>query len=172
MRKIFRAAALLAALACAGCAAQKTAVNPPAPAPANGDHSITLTWQQTFADSPACSSTVTASCISGFSEGYVSGSSQEQLHTDTTAVCTGSAQPETCTSTFNGVLPIGVVTFYVNTAYVDQNGAACSGAAAGTTGGAADCEAATDTTANPPTIGADAATNLACSAIDGKACGT
>jgi len=134
----------------------------PSPTPVGAaDHTITLTWSQSFADSPACSSTVKASCISGFTEGYLSGTVQEMLQADTAAVCTGSAQPESCASTFNGVIPIGVVNFYVDTAYIDQNGAACSGAAAGTAGGAADCLLATGTTANPPTVGADAATAIA-----------
>jgi hypothetical protein len=90
------------------------------------DHSISLTWQQSFVNNNACSSTVTTSCISGFNEGYVVGASQTQtqLHTDAAAVCTGTTQPEICTSTFNGLVPIGNVIFYVATTYVDQNGAA------------------------------------------------
>jgi hypothetical protein len=143
----------------AGC--KSNAVTPPAPPPANADHTITLTFQQNFADNPACSATVTTSCISGFDEGYVSGTAQTQLHTDAPTICTGTTQPESCTTTFKGVVPIGVVVFYTNTTYVDQSGAACSGAVAGTAGGAADCVVATDTTANPPTVGADSATNLA-----------
>lgn len=93
----------------------------PKPRPVE-DHSITGTWNQSFANNGACSSTVTTSCISGFNEGYLQGTTQVQLHTDVVSVCTGTTQPETCTSTFNGILPIGAITFYVATTYVDQNG--------------------------------------------------
>jgi hypothetical protein len=88
------------------------------------DHSISMTWQQSFVNNNACSSTVTTSCISGFSEGYMVGTSQTQLHTDTAAVCSGTTQPENCASTFNGLIPIGNVVFYVATTFIDQNGAA------------------------------------------------
>ena len=118
------AALCLTLIAClCGCTKQ-VAVQPPAPSPAV-DHSITMSWQQSFANNPPCSQTVAVSCISGFSEGYLAGgTTQTQLHADTAAVCSGSAQPELCTSTFNGVLPIGAIVFYVSTAYKDQNGAA------------------------------------------------
>ncbi len=133
----------LLALILFGCAAHNP-IPPPVP-PNSLDHSITLTWNQSFANNVACSGTVTTSCISGFNEGYLSGASQVQLHTDTTAVCTGTTQPEACTSTFNGLLPIGSVTFYVTTTYVNQSGVAGLATPA-------------DSPAVP--VGADSATNV------------
>lgn len=112
-----------------GCKARVPSPGP-TPAPA-ADHSITLTWQQSFANNPSCSSTVAVSCISGFDEGYQSDPSTDvQLHTDSAQVCAGTTQPESCTSTFNGTLPIGNVTFYVKTQYKDQAGTAGETAAA------------------------------------------
>ena len=117
MRKI-----LLIALLLAGC--KHVSVRPSQPPPVGAqDHTITLSWSQSFANNGACSSTVTVSCISGFIEGYITGTSTEnQLHSDAIAVCTGSTQPESCQSVFNGVVPIGNVIFYVRTTYVDQTG--------------------------------------------------
>jgi len=114
---------LLCVLLFAGCP-KSPIVNPPGPAPV-ADHSIAFTWNQSFANNGACSTTVTTSCISGFNEGFITGTStQNQLHTDTAAVCTGTTQPETCASTFNGVLPIGNDVFYVATTYVNSSGTA------------------------------------------------
>jgi hypothetical protein len=110
------------ALFLAGCASRPPA--PPPPPPLNLDHTISLTWSQSFANNSACSSSVTVSCISGFNEGYLQGATQVQLHTDTAAVCTGTTDPKNCASTFNGILPIGNVTFYVTTTFNDQNGVA------------------------------------------------
>ena len=139
MKQTLAVVMMITAMLC-GCT-KKVAVNPPAPSP-NADHSITLTWNQSFANNGVCSATVATSCISGFNEGYISGTStQNQLHADSSAVCTA-----TCTSTFNGVLPIGAVTFYVATTYVDQDGVAGVTAAA--------------TTATPNQVAADVATNV------------
>ncbi|MGH9770105.1 MAG: hypothetical protein ACRD4Q_00145 [Candidatus Acidiferrales bacterium] len=130
--------------ALAGCRA-KAPLPSPSPSPA-ADHSITLSWQQSFANNAACSATQTKSCISGFDEGYVDSSgADQQLHTDTAAVCAGSTQPESCTATFNNTLPIGNVTFYVKTMYEDQAGAAGETAAA---------------TSAPVAVGADTAQNV------------
>ena len=106
------------------------------PKPSGGlqDHAVSLSWQQSFANNGACSTTVTTSCISGFNEGYLIGSTQFQVNTNTSAVCSGTIQPESCTANFNAVLPIGLVVFYVTTTYVDQNGAAGVTAAAFSTG--------------------------------------
>ena len=109
------------------------------------DHSITGTWNQSTVNNGFCSSTVTTSCISGFNEGYLQGTTQVQLHNDTTAVCSGTTQPLNCASTFNGILPIGSITFYVVTTYVDQNGLAGVTAAA---------------LSAPVPVGADPATNV------------
>ncbi len=111
------------ALFCCGCGVR----NVPTPDPLHKpliDHTITLNWSQSFVNNVACSSIVTTSCISGFNEGYVVGTVQTQLHTDTNTVCTGTTQPLSCTSTFNGIIPIGNDVFYVATTYFDQNGVA------------------------------------------------
>jgi hypothetical protein len=130
----------------AGCP-KSVAVNPPTP-PINADHSITLVFNQSFADNPPCSATVTTSCINGFQEGYVTGTTNTQLHTDTQAICGPSVAPPAtnCSTTFNGVVPLGSVTFYVTTTGVDQNGAAISSKTSGL--------------ASPVAVGLDAATNV------------
>jgi len=130
---------LLLSLLLSGCAVRRV------PPPVIVDHSIAFTWNQSFANNGACSATVTTSCISGFNEGYLSGATQVQLHTDIATVCTGSTQPESCASTFNGILPIGNIVFYVVTTYVDQNGVAGVTAAA---------------LSSAVPVGADAATNV------------
>jgi hypothetical protein len=125
--------------------AHNTAVAPPTLPPSSpADHSITLSWTQSFADNFTCSSTVTTSCISGFQEGYVSGSTNVQQHTDTTAICNTTSGA--CTTTYSGTLPIASVTFYVVTTYVDASGIP------GTT--------AATTTASPVQVAADAPTGL------------
>jgi hypothetical protein len=128
-----------------GCT-KTTAINPPAPPP-NADHSVTLSWSQSEADSPVCSSTVTSSCLSGYSEGTVNGTTFTSLHTDTMAVCTGTTEPLACTTTFNtAALPIGSVTFGLVLDYVNATGTASTLAAI--------------TTATPITVAADAPTAL------------
>jgi hypothetical protein len=107
----------------AGC--HNNVVTPPVVPPTNADHTVTLSWSQSEADSPVCSATVTTSCLSGYSEGTMSGATFTSLHTDTMAVCTGTAEPLSCTTTFQtAALPIGSVTFGLVLNYVDQNGAA------------------------------------------------
>lgn len=117
MRKLLPLVLLLLA----GCAAHNTPVQPPSPLI---DHTITLKWNQSFVNNPACSSTVTSSCYTGFEEGTAIGTTLTKLHTDTPAVCSGTTQPESCTTTFNAQIPIGAVTFYVEADYLDQNGTA------------------------------------------------
>lgn len=116
---------LILAFALAGCAGRKP-ISPVVSPEAKPlvDHTITLVWNQSTVNNGFCSSTVTTSCISGFNEGYVVGTTQTQLHTDTPTVCTGTTQPLSCTSTFTGIIPIGNDIFYVVTTYLDQNGAA------------------------------------------------
>ena len=118
--KLLALGSLLLALVFTGCAAGHMG----APPPVNPDHAISITFAYNFADAPPCSASVTKSCINGFQEGYLQGASQVQLHTDTTAVCTGSSQPLSCTMNFNAVIPIGSLTFYVVATGLDQNGAA------------------------------------------------
>lgn len=119
----------LCGLGLLGCAARN-----PAPAPAPKplvDHTVTVTWNQSFVNNPACSSTVTASCISGFDEGYLDTTGKQvQQHTDAAAVCAGATQPEACSTVYTGILPIGAVQFYVATTFMDQKGAAGVTAAA------------------------------------------
>jgi len=117
--------AILASMFIVGCAGSVRPIqNNQGRKPHNEDHVITLNWSQSVANNGFCSSTVTSSCISGFNEGFMSGVAQNQLHNDNTSVCTGSTQTMSCTSTFNGILPIGSIVFYVVTTFVDQNGAA------------------------------------------------
>jgi len=135
---------VLFGLGFSGCAAAPPAhVTPPGQLV---DHTITLHWNQSFVNNPGCSASVTTSCISGFNEGYIDTTGkQQQLHTDTSAVCTGTTQPEACSSVFTGLLPIGLVPAYVATTYFDQTGAAGVTAAA---------------TSPPMQVGADVATNV------------
>jgi len=136
---------IVGVLLLAGCT-KTVAVNPPAPTPVV-DHTITLSWSQSEADSPVCSATITRSCLSGYSEGTVSGTTFTSLHTDAMTVCTGTTQPESCTTTFNSsALAIGSVTFGLVLDYIDQNGAAQVLPAV--------------TTATPTTVAADAPTSL------------
>lgn len=119
-----RLAAILLAVLAAGCSAARITAPQPDDKHKLVDHTITLTWNQSTVNNGFCSATVTTSCISGFNEGYVVGTAQTQLHTDTPAVCSGTTRPLNCTSTFNGIIPIGNDVFYVVTTYLDQNGAA------------------------------------------------
>ena len=114
---------LISTLCLLGCSA-RTHVSPQKKPRPVVDHSITLNFQQSFVNNNACSSTLTTSCISGFNEGFLQGTTPVQLHNDASAICTGMTQPESCASTFNGLLPIGSITFYVDTTFVDQNGVA------------------------------------------------
>jgi hypothetical protein len=129
---------ILAVIVLAGC--PKHVV----PTPPNADHAITLTFNQSFANNSPCSATVTTSCISGFNEGYISGATNIQQHTDTTAICTVSTGA--CKTTYNATLPIGSLNFFVVTTYLDQNGVAGVTAAA--------------TTAAPTQVAADMPTGL------------
>lgn len=135
---------LLFGLGFMGCAAAPPAhATPPGPPV---DHTITVKWNQSFVNNPACSAAVTASCISGFNEGYLDTTGKQvQQHVDTSAACAGATQPEACATTYNGVLPIGQVTFYVATTYLDQAGAAGVTAAG---------------TSAPVAVGADSSTNV------------
>jgi hypothetical protein len=144
MKKIFLLLPLILMLA--GCP-KTVAVNPPTP-PINPDHTVTLSWSQSEADSPICSTSVVSSCLSGYSEGTVSGTTFTALHTDTMTVCTGTTEPLSCTTTFQtAALPIGAITFGLKLNYVDENGEAQSLAAI--------------TTSAPVTVAADAPTGLA-----------
>ncbi len=109
-------------LAIAGCAARNSAGNSLANPPAAKDWTITATWQENFTNYVPCSSTVAKGCVSGFTWGYLQGTTEVPLKTSAASVCTGSAQPETCTDTTNATLGIGPITFYVVANYVDNAG--------------------------------------------------
>jgi hypothetical protein len=126
----------------AGCKANPT----PPPPPVNADHSITMLWSQSEANNGPCSTSVTTSCLSGYSEGYMNGTTFEMLHTDTMAVCSGTAEPLACTTMFNATIPIGSIEFALVLDYKDQNGAAQTVAAV--------------TTATPISVAADAPSGL------------
>lgn len=117
--RIRLALATLLLLVIGGCGVHSTTVPPPT---GNLDHTITMNWTQSFANNSPCSSTVTTSCFTGFNEGYTIGTTNTQIHTDTTAVCSGTTQPEACTSKFNSTLPLTSVVFYVTATYLDASG--------------------------------------------------
>lgn len=143
--KLLRFAPLLLVALLCGCP-KSVVVTPPGP-PINPDHTVTLTWSQSEADSPVCSTAVTSSCLSGYNEGVVSGTTFTSLHTDTMAVCTGSTQPLSCTATFQtAALPIGSVTFGLVLNYLNSAGTASS--------------LAPVVTATATTVAADAPTGL------------
>lgn len=112
------AALCLLATVLPGCAAKKVAVNPPS----QQDWTITVTWHEDFTNFVPCSSTVTKGCVSGFTWGYLQGTTQVALKTSAPGVCTGTTQPETCTDTVNATLGVGPVTFYCVANYVDNAG--------------------------------------------------
>lgn len=142
--KLLSMGLILSLLTMTGCSVQKSPSPNKHPKPIV-DHTISFTFNQSTVNNGFCSSTVTTSCISGFNEGYVQGTLQVQLHTDLPAICTGTTQPLACASTFNGLLPIGSITFYVATTFLDQNGVAGVTAAA---------------LSAPVQVGADPATNV------------
>lgn len=141
--------ASLACVALAGLAAgmvgcKNNVVTPPV---TNADHTVTLKWSQNEADNPPCSATVTKSCLSGYTEGFVFGGTTTALHSDDMSVCTGTTEPLSCTTTFQtAALPIGTVNFSLVLNYVDGNGAAQSLAAV--------------TTGTATTVAADAPTSF------------
>jgi hypothetical protein len=104
----------------AGCAARKSVGNSPVNSPAAKDWTITATWQENFTNYVPCSSRVTRGCISGFTWGYLQGTTQVPLKTSAPSVCAGSTQPETCTDSTDATLGIGPVTFYVIASYMDN----------------------------------------------------
>lgn len=111
---------VLAALS--GCAAHP-APTPVPPSPIK-DWTITPTWNYDFTNFVPCSATVTKGCVSGFTWGYLQGSTQIPLKTSPASVCSGATQPEVCTDTANALLGIGNVTPYVVANFVDNNGVA------------------------------------------------
>ena len=107
------------ALLLAGCAAH---VTPPTPV----DWTITPQFNYDFTNYQICSATVTTGCVSGFTWGYLNGTTQVPLKTSATTICTGTTQPEACTDSQNAQLPIGSLTFYVEANYLSLAGTASS----------------------------------------------
>ncbi len=137
---------LTVALIFAGCAAQ----NPVTPVvPVNPDFTINVTFNYDYTNFAACSGTLTKGCISGFTWGYLQGTTQVQLKTSANTACTGTTQPEACSDSTNSQLPMGSLTFYVIANYIDNSGNTGSTSAA--------------TTPTPTTVTAGAPTNAAVS---------
>lgn len=155
---------LLAILMCvSGCSAQKP-ITPVVPG--NPDWTIDVNFNYNFANISPCAAGVTTSCVSGFTWGYLNGSTQVPVKT--TAVSSYAACPATLplipditckqapdssnnTPFFdvgNSLLPIGGtgVIFFVTVNYFDQTGAAL--------------QTSPDLTTTPQIIGANGATGL------------
>lgn len=137
---------LLLALALSLCGCAKKVTPPPPPPPPPIDFAVTIKFGYDFTNFFACSATVTKGCITGFSWGYLQGTTQVPLHTATVSACTGSAQPQSCSDTTNTQLPIGSLTFYAKANYIDNNGVSGS--------------TQPSTTATPSQVPADAPTNV------------
>ena len=116
-------------LGLSGCAGQRPAPTPIPPSPIK-DWTVTATWSYDFTNFPICSATVTKGCISGFTWGYLQGSTQIPLKTSPTSACSGATQPETCTDTANSQLGIGSVIPYGIANGIDNNGNPVSSVAA------------------------------------------
>lgn len=113
---------LLLPLLLVGCAAK----NPVTPVvPVNGDWTITLNWTQDFTNETPCG-TAKVGCITSFTWGYISNGAPITLKTSPVSVCSGSAQPETCTDTTNATVGIGNVTPFAITNGFDNSGNAVS----------------------------------------------
>lgn len=149
MRTWKRAAAamLLTTAAIVLGACSHTPIKPPVPPPVNKDWAITLNWNYDFTNFIKCSPTVTTGCITGFTVGYMQGTTQVALPNNTVpvTVCTGAVQPQPCQYSGNSQLPIGDITWFCVTNFVRNNG---------TTG------TATATSAVPTKVDALSATNL------------
>lgn len=123
----------IATLMLAGCSTQPVHITTPPPPPTTVDFPVTVTWQYDFTNFFPCSTTVTKGCINTFSVGYQSGSMQVVLNTAPVTACTGTTQPESCTTSFNTKLPVSPspgLTWSVVTNFLDVNGNAGSTSAA------------------------------------------
>jgi hypothetical protein len=125
-------------LFCVGCVAQKP-VPVPIPAPLR-DWTLTANWQYDFTNFATCSTTVTAGCVTGFTWGYLKGTTQVPLKTSllpfTPCAVAPAVQVPPCVDTTttpltfhdtaSGVVGIGPVTPYVVANGLDNNGVAVS----------------------------------------------
>jgi hypothetical protein len=141
MKKIL-GIAILAVFLC-GCPNTPVVVTPPAPAPTPVDFTIDTNAQFSFTNFPACSASVSKSCVSGFSWGFVV-SGVQGAPVKTTPIASFVACPATLPSPpditcmqptdsagnnlmvdfGNSLLPIGGTgaTIYWVTNGIDQNG--------------------------------------------------
>lgn len=132
MKRLLMVAALLMM---SGCAAQKVAVNPPPPV--NRDWTISIQWNFDFTNFAQCSATLTQGCISSFTWGYLTGSTEMPVKTLSAPIpaCTatltesciqGTTQPVLVKDQGNSTLGIGSVTFFAHANFVNNSGAAGS----------------------------------------------
>src|SRR5690348_9511785 len=95
--KLYSIALIGICLASIGC--PKPGATPPPQI--NKDWAITVSLNYDFTNFVPCSSTVTKGCISGFTWGYLQGSTQVPVKTSPASICSGTVQPETCIDTGN-----------------------------------------------------------------------
>lgn len=114
---------LLPLLLLYGCPKATTVNVPPPP---NADWTVTINFTYDFTNFVPCSATVTSGCISGFTWGYMSGTSQVPLKTSPANVCSGTTQPENCTDVTNATVGIGNVVPFVTANGKDNSGNAVS----------------------------------------------
>lgn len=156
------AALCLSLLLLSGCPKATAPVPPPITTP-NPDFTITGSWQYDFTNFVPCSATVTTGCISGFTWGYINGTTLVPIATmaepvpacsaSVTANCqsVSGTQPQTFKFQGNSQLAIGSVNFYVVVNSITTTGAAQVSAA--------------DQTASPSTIAAGIPAALTVSSI-------
>lgn len=111
-----------------GCGGANVVTN--TPPPVNADWTITVSFSYDFTNYVPCSASVTKGCISGFTWGYVQGTTSVPLKTSPPNVCTGTTQPETCIDTANSTLGIGSVVPYAVANGFDNSGNPVSSASA------------------------------------------
>lgn len=134
---------LLLSIVAAGCGARTVVtVPPPTPSPSgNADFVLDWAWQQSVANSPLCTASVTTSCVKSFTWGYSVSGAQTPVKTTSLPYSACPAQiPNpadlSCQTAANGagivqfydtansLLPLGGTgsTPYVVTNWVDMNG--------------------------------------------------
>ena len=139
------------AIVLAGCPSNAPAPTPPPTPTPPVDWTIDANWQFQFTNFPPCSGTVTKSCVSGFSWGFIE-SGVQLAPVKTTAIASFAACPATLPSppdltcqqpansqgfttlvdVGNSLLPVGGTgaTIYVIVNGFDQNGVAAQSPAA------------------------------------------
>jgi hypothetical protein len=85
--------------------------------------SITLTWTFNYSVDPACSSTLTSNCVSGFEYGTTTDSGKTLVKVGTAPnPATTSGTATSVSSQFTQGPPYGAVVYYARTAGLDGNG--------------------------------------------------